>query len=180
MSSHWRDFSLAAAVVVVDQLTKAWASAHFTVPVPVVPGFFRLALSHNTGALFGAFGSLGAPWRTILLMLLPAVAIGGIGYLLWRSDSAERWGRLGLSLILGGAVGNVIDRALYGHVIDFIDVYWTRPPLADWLISTFGTNRWPTFNVADSALTVGAFLLLYELIFDGRREKKDDLASLPD
>jgi len=178
--SRWRDLALAAAVVAVDQLTKAWASSHFAVPIPVVPGFLRLALSHNKGALFGAFSALGDPWRTLLLMLFPAVAILGIGYLLWRADPAERWGRLGLSLILGGAIGNVIDRAAWGHVVDFIDVYWSRPPLAGWLISTFGTNRWPTFNVADSALTVGAFLLLYELFFHHRREKKDDLAPLSD
>ena len=181
MSPRTRDFALAGLVIVIDQATKAWASTHYQLPVPVIPGFLRLALSHNTGALFGLFGGLGDPWRSLLLTLLPLLAVLGIVYLIWQAEPAETWGRIALALILGGAIGNVVDRVIYGHVIDFIDVYWSSPPLSDWLISTFGTNRWPTFNVADSGLTCGAALLLYEMLFHRPgAEKKDDIAPVSD
>lgn len=181
MSPHTRDFALAGLVLALDQATKAWASTHWQVPLPIIPGCFRFALSHNTGALFGLFAGLGDPWRSILLTALPAVAVLGIIYLIWHADPGESWGRLGLALILGGAVGNVADRLTYGHVIDFIDVYWSSPPLSDWLVANLGTNRWPTFNVADMGLTVGAALLVYEMLFHRRgAEKKDDVAPVSD
>ena len=181
MSPRTRDFAIAGLVILLDQATKAWASTHYQVPVPVIPGFFRLALSHNTGALFGMFAALGDPWRSILLTLIPVFAVSGIAWLIWRSDPSESSSRLALSLILGGAIGNLIDRVTYGHVIDFIDVYWSSPPLSDWLVSTFGTNRWPTFNVADSGLTIGAALLLFDLFFQRPGEqKKDDIAPVSD
>ncbi|MCU0230033.1 MAG: signal peptidase II [Acidobacteria bacterium] len=181
MSPRTYAFALAGLVVLVDQATKLWASTHWQVPVPVIPGFFRLALSHNTGALFGLFAGLGDPWRSILLTAVPAVAVLGIVYLIRQSGPGESLSRIALALILGGAVGNVLDRITYGHVIDFIDVYWSSPPLSDWLIETLGTNRWPTFNVADMGLTVGAVLLVFEMIFHRPgAEKKDDVAPVSD
>ncbi len=181
MSPRTRDFALAGLVVLVDQATKYWASTHWQVPVSIIPGFFRFALSHNTGALFGLFSGLGDPWRTLLLTALPALAVLGIVYLIRHQEPGERWGRLALALILGGAIGNVLDRLFYGHVIDFIDFYWSTPPLSDRLVSIFGTNRFPTFNVADMGLTVGAVLLFGEIFL--RRpgpEKKDDIAPVSD
>ncbi|MBP1611828.1 MAG: lspA, partial [Acidobacteria bacterium] len=120
MSPRTRDFALAGLVIVIDQATKAWASTHYQLPVPVIPGFLRLALSHNTGALFGLFGGLGDPWRSLLLTILPLLAVLGIIYLIWQAEPSETWGRIALALILGGAIGNVLDRVTYGHVIDFI------------------------------------------------------------
>lgn len=181
MSPRTSSFALAGLVVLVDQATKLWASTHWQVPVPIIPGFFRFALSHNTGALFGLFAGLGDPWRSILLTVVPAIAVLGIVYLIRQSGPDETWGRIALALILGGAIGNVLDRITYGHVIDFIDVYWSSPPLSDWLIENLGTNRWPTFNVADMGLTVGAVLLVLEMLFHRpRAEKKDDVAPVSD
>jgi signal peptidase II len=79
-----------------------------------------------------------------------------------RSDGAHRLTRLGLGAILGGALGNLVDRVVRGEVVDFLDVYASTPSLADWLVRTFGTAHWPTFNVADSCIVVGAGLLILE------------------
>lgn len=146
-----------------DQLTKLWASGldHF---VQVIPNFLRFELAHNTGALFSLFEHLSSPWRQILLTGLPLVVIPAIGLLLWRTPLHEVYARPGLALILGGALGNILDRLLYGHVVDFIVAYagWAQPD--GWLIRTFGTNQWPTFNIADTGLCCGAVLLLLEAL----------------
>jgi signal peptidase II len=152
---------VAAAVVLVDQLTKILAHQHLRGrgAVAVVPGWFDLTYSRNPGGVFGYFTELGDPWRTLLLSLLPLLAIVIIGGLLWRGRVDERRTALGLSLVLGGALGNLIDRVLRGEVIDFLDVYVPPSTLAERLQAWVGTSHWPTFNVADSAIVVGAGLL---------------------
>lgn len=169
---------IAAGLVAVDQLTKLWAGASLSHPVVIIPSCFRLTLSHNPGALFGFASGLSQPWRGLLLTLLPALAVGVIVYLLGKTKPREAFARVGLALILGGAVGNLIDRLLYGFVIDFLDFYASWPWISDRLVSWFGTNRWPTFNVADIGLTSGGALLVYEL-FLRRRDGVPD-ASLSD
>lgn len=157
------DLSLAAVWLILDQLTKAWAQANLDRPVELLPGLLSLSLSHNTGALFGIMGDWPDPWRAILLTFLPGLAVLLIIYLLLRTPVVDRLTRLGLALILGGAVGNVLDRIVRGYVVDFIDLYWSFAPLNELLIGTFGTEHWPTFNVADSGLTCGALLLVADL-----------------
>ncbi len=159
-------FLVSAVVLVLDQATKILAHAYLPDRgmVEIVPGIFNLWYSRNPGGLFGYFRDWADPWRTLLLTLLPMAAIVMIGRFLVRSPNEGRSTLLGLGLILGGATGNLIDRLTRGDVVDFLDVYVSHQALADQLVSWFGTAHWPTFNVADSAIVVGAALLLLSLL----------------
>jgi signal peptidase II len=165
LAGRWPYFVIAGVVLAFDQISKVLADAHLrgASAVEIVPGFFNFAYSRNRGGLFGYFSDLADPWRTILLTLLPLVAIGLITLFIARSEQTHRGTRIGLGLILGGAVGNLIDRVVRGEVIDFLDVYVSSEGLANWLIKTLGTAHWPTFNIADSAIVVGAGLLILDL-----------------
>ena len=148
MSRAWRWFLLAAAVVVADQATKALVLARFNVGEgTVLAPYFNLVLVYNKGAAF-SFLSDAAGWQTPLLVGFALIAMGVVAYLLVRSPG--RWIlSAGLALILGGALGNLVDRVRFGQVVDFLDFH-----AAGW--------HWPAFNVADSAITVGAVLLILE------------------
>lgn len=163
---RWPYFAMSLAILAVDQMTKVLAHEYLrgSPAMPIVPGLFNLSYSRNPGGLFGYFGNLADPWRSVLLTLLPIVAIGLIGMFLMRSEDTHRSTRLGLASILGGAVGNLVDRILRGEVVDFLDVYASSPSLADWLVRTFGTAHWPTFNVADSCIVIGAGLLILDML----------------
>jgi signal peptidase II len=154
MSSAWRWFVLAAAVVVADQATKALVLSRFNAGEGlVIAPYFNLVLVYNKGAAF-SFLSEAPGWQTPLLVGFALVAIAVVAYLLVRSPG--RWVlSAGLALILGGALGNVIDRLRFGQVVDFLDFH-------------AGGWHWPAFNVADSAITVGAVLL----ILDGLRKNE--------
>lgn len=140
---------LSAAVLVLDQITKLAASRHLDLydPLPLLP-FLNLTLLHNTGAAFSFLNQAGGwqRWFFVVLALGISVAI-----VVWLRSLAPRQKLLacGLALILGGAVGNLIDRLFLGYVVDFIDVYYGR-----W--------HWPAFNIADSAITIGAGLLILD------------------
>ena len=152
MSNAWRWFLLAAAVVAADQATKSMVLARFALGEGiVVTPYFNLVLVYNKGAAF-SFLSDAPGWQTPLLIGFALVAIGIVSYLLVRTPG-RRMLSCGLALILGGALGNVIDRMRFGQVVDFLDFH-----AASW--------HWPAFNVADSAITVGAVLL----ILDGFRK----------
>lgn len=181
MDYRIRALLIAALWLAFDQLTKMWASARldFDDAIVIIPSFLRFIRSHNTGALFGVMGNLDTPLRTILLVGLPLVAVVVVGVLIWRIPRHEVLARYGLALILGGAIGNLIDRLLYGHVVDFIDVYAGWKPLAEFFISWFETNRWPTFNIADVGLVCGACLLVAELFF-GRKTGAGDARTEED
>ncbi len=157
-----RYFLVSVAVVLVDQASKLVMHRYLRGrdPVDIVPDFFRLWYSRNPGGLFGSFGDWAGPWRLLLLTILPIAAVVLIATFLARTHASDRPTLFGLSLILGGAVGNLIDRVFRGEVIDFLDVYVAAPQPADWLVSVFGTAHWPTFNIADSSIVVGASLLL--------------------
>jgi len=144
--SRW--FALAAAVILLDQVTK-WAVLENFVygERREITGFFNLVLVYNKGAAFSMFASADG-WQTPLLILFAVVAAGIVSYLIVRNRE-KRVLCLGLALILGGALGNLIDRLRFGHVVDFLDFH-----AAGW--------HWPAFNVADSAITVGALLLILE------------------
>jgi signal peptidase II len=159
-------FVLAGVVLLLDQITKHLAHAHLRDrgPVSVIPDLFSLWYSRNPGGLFGYFRDLGDPWRVALLTLLPTVAVLLIAYFLARGGESDRLTLAGLGLILGGAVGNLIDRIVRGEVIDFLDVYVASPGVAGRLIDWFGTAHWPTFNLADSAIVVGAIFLVYRIV----------------
>jgi len=152
MSSRGRWFGLAAAVIVADQLTKWLILGYFAnrAPHEELTGFLNLVLVFNKGAAFSLFAQ--APgWQTPLLAAFALGAALVVSVLLLRSPE-RRMLCAGLALILGGAVGNLVDRLRFGQVVDFLDFH-----AAGW--------HWPAFNVADSAITVGAALL----ILDGLR-----------
>jgi signal peptidase II len=156
MSSAWRWFALAAATVVADQLTKWAVLANFAYGERLqITGFLNLVLVYNKGAAFSMFADASG-WQTPLLIAFALVAAGIVGYLIVKNPH-KRLLCLGLALILAGAIGNVIDRLRYGHVVDFLDFH-----AMGW--------HWPAFNVADSAITIGAVLLILEgLVHQERR-----------
>ena len=149
LSRSWRWFALAAAIVIVDQITK-WAVLGFfanRAPREEVTGFLNLVLAYNKGAAFSMLAD--APgWQTPLLIGFALAAAAIVTTLILR-NLRKRLFCLGLALILGGALGNLIDRVRFGHVVDFLDFH-----ALGW--------HWPAFNVADSAITVGAVLLILE------------------
>lgn len=150
--------ALAALVVLLDQATKfaVLRSFAFAERVPVIPGLFDLTLVYNTGAAFSFLASAGG-WQRWLFTGIGVAASLFIAWLLWRHGS-QRLFALGLTLIMGGAIGNVIDRLLHGKVVDFLLLYWDR-------------FYWPAFNVADSAITVGAALLIVDEFRRVRRSR---------
>jgi len=169
-------FLIALLVLLLDQATKIAVHAYLRGqgPVAVIPNFFSLWYSRNPGGLFGYFREWGDPWRTALLTLLPSVAVVLIGLFLARSRETDRVTLTGLGLILGGAVGNLIDRVFRGEVIDFLDVYAAPSRLADLLLQWFGTAHWPTFNVADSAIVVGAGCLMIRIVRPAPEQRAPD------
>ncbi len=157
--SRFRLFTIISAIIVVlDQATKLHIDYHFDLyeSVPIIPGLFSLTYIRNQGAAFGilAESSIRVPFF-ITVSCLAVVAI--IWYLKTRADH-QRLGNLGLTLIFAGALGNLIDRIRLGEVIDFIDVYWRQ-------------YHWPAFNVADSAITIGVVLLIFETWFDEKKQR---------
>ena len=140
---------LAALVLVLDQITKVLVMNQLTAYQEIIPltGFFNLVHVHNTGAAFSLFADQPG-WQRGFFMTVGVVASGLMLYLM-RQTRGRPGFSIALALILGGAIGNVIDRALYGHVIDFLDFH-----VAGW--------HWPAFNVADSGITLGAVLLVLD------------------
>ena len=163
-------FGMAAAVLLLDQASKIAADQFLRGlgPVAVIPGFFNLWYSRNRGGLFGYFAGWPDPWRTVLLTVFPLLAVGAIVVFLAKTEEPDRRTMAGLASILGGAAGNLIDRGLRGEVVDFLDAYVSHKGIAQWLVDRFGTAHWPTFNLADSAIVVGAGLLLLDLVLPDR------------
>jgi signal peptidase II len=149
---------LSGLVVVLDQITKLVADSQlvFHRPVAVFPGF-SFTLLYNEGAAFSFLSDAGG-WQRWFFMLLSLVI--SLVLILWlRSvDKHKLFLAAGIALILGGAVGNLIDRSLYGYVIDFIDVYYRQ-------------YHWPAFNLADSAITLGAALLIIDLLLERKTQQ---------
>ncbi len=146
-------------VVGLDQLTKIQVEEALELYeiVPVIDGVFNLTLNYNKGAAFGIFADLPDSFRHIVLWGVSGIAFIAILYFLFVEYATNMGAQLSLALILGGAIGNGIDRASRGEVVDFLDFY-------------YGTYHWPAFNVADSAISVGAVLLVIISIFYSRRE----------
>jgi signal peptidase II len=147
-------FLIAFLVVLLDRATK-WAVAQ-NIPLhdgkQIIPGFFRITHVENRGAAFGLFADSPAQWKIAMLVLFSIVALIVVSALLWRNSHSMTTTGIGLALILGGALGNLWDRLLNGRVVDFLLFY-------------IGQYQWPAFNVADSAIVVGAGLLVIEILF---------------
>jgi len=159
---------LSGGIILLDQWTKALVQQRMGLleSIPVIPNLFSLTYIRNPGAAFGLFVGMNPAYRTLFFLVITVAAIVVIGYFFLASIRDERrsgpadpgagatgagrhgrWMRIGLALVLGGAIGNLIDRMRYGEVVDFLDFY-------------LGAHHWPAFNVADSSITVGVSLLL--------------------
>jgi signal peptidase II len=150
-------------IVLADQVTKLIVDR--TMPlhhsIPIIENFFSLTYIRNTGAAFGIFAGGAAAFRLPFLILFSSLAIGFIVVMLKRLPDKEKGLISALSFILGGAIGNLIDRIAYGEVIDFLDFYWSD-------------YHWPAFNLADSFITVGVLITVYYLI---RAKGEDPFAA---
>ena len=147
-----------ALVVALDQVTKEIVRRTLDLydHVPVIPGFLDITHVQNTGAAFGLLNGAEFPFKAAVMIGIAAVALVAIAAYATQLGFHERLARLGLALILGGALGNLIDRAVAGYVVDFVDVYW-------------GSAHFWAFNVADAAITIGAVLVLLDMIGLGRQ-----------
>lgn len=143
----WKWFLVSLSVIILDQLTKGIASTQLTLfqPVAIFPGF-NFTLMHNQGAAFSFLSNAGGWQRWFFTGLAIIVSFAIIAWVT-RLKPEEKWTALSLTMILGGALGNLIDRMRMGYVVDFIDVYYK-------------TAHWPAFNIADSAITVGATIMI--------------------
>ncbi len=149
---------VSVAVIVLDQWTKWMVEVHLPhhAAHPLIPGFLNLTHVRNTGVAFGLFASEGVAGGSWLLTLLGLAALTAVGVYFWYAPVKDRLLLIALSLVVGGAIGNLIDRVSSGAVTDFVDVY-------------VGLHHWPSFNVADSAISIGIVLMA----IDSFRSHKD-------
>lgn len=147
--------SIVGIVLVLDQITKYIIETHVRLhdTITVIPGFFNITHVRNKGAAFGILSTLPDHWRTAFFLSVTLIAVAAISVLIVRT--IERLPLFAFSLIAGGAIGNVVDRIRYGEVVDFIQ----------WYVKSY---YWPSFNVADSAISIGVVLLAYEMLFMSR------------
>ena len=145
--------SWVAFIVIADQITKLTIDRSMPLyhSIPIIDGLFNLTYIRNTGAAFGIFAGSAAAFRLPFLIIFSLVAIGFVVTMLRRLPDTQTGLITALSFIIGGAIGNLIDRIVHGEVIDFLDFYWR-------------SYHWPAFNVADSFITVGVLITVYHLI----------------
>lgn len=137
-------------VAILDQYTKELALNNIAVGdvIVVIPNFFNLILTYNPGAAFGMLSDLPDTQRFIVLAITTTLALGAVLYFFLRDYKHDRFAQIALAMIVGGAVGNIIDRFRHGKVVDFLDFY-------------IGNNHWPAFNIADSAICLGVLVLFF-------------------
>lgn len=152
-TSRRLELTLVAMVVIVDQVTKATVRGALPLhgSITVIPELLSLTHVRNTGAAFGVLNNMDFPYKTWVIAAVALAALVGIALYASQLPPGDRGARVGLGLILGGAVGNLIDRATYGYVLDFVDAYWDS------------YHFW-AFNVADSAISIGAVLLILDMM----------------
>ena len=145
---------LALLIVLADRWTKHLAATRIALyaHIQIIPGFFRLTHTENTGAAFSLFADSPSHWKTAILIGFSVVAMVIVSVLLWKQQQALTTTGIALSLILGGAAGNLWDRVMSGRVVDFLLFYVKQ-------------YQWPVFNLADSSIVVGACLLVMEIVF---------------
>jgi signal peptidase II len=148
---------LSVFIVALDQATKALVRAKVPLydSVTVIPGMLDITHATNNGAAFGILNGVEFPYKAVVMVLVALMALAAVGLYSLSLPAHQRVARVGLALILGGACGNLIDRATAGHVLDFVDAYWRD------------YHFW-AFNVADSAITVGVGLMLLDVLGVGR------------
>jgi signal peptidase II len=149
--------ALGVITVVLDQGTKAAVRALLPLydSVSVIPGFLNFTYVQNTGAAFGLLNSADLPFKPAIMTVVALTALVAISVYAMKTSSQDPLGQIGLALVMGGAVGNLIDRVTTGYVVDFVDAYW-------------GNWHFWAFNVADAAITVGACLLILDMMLVNR------------
>jgi signal peptidase II len=159
---------IALVVVLLDRWTKHIVAQRISLysHIQVIPGFFRLTHTENTGAAFSLFADSPAPWKTGLLIAFSVIALLVVSLLLWKNHHAHVATGIGLALIMGGAVGNLWDRLARGRVVDFLLFYYNR-------------YQWPVFNLADSAIVIGAGLLVLEILFAKSNTREEPSLGAP-
>jgi len=152
---------LSGVIVALDQITKILVLSKFKLgeSYVVVENFFNLTFVKNFGAAFGFLAQSHPQFREIFFLVMPPLAMIVIGLLLKSADSDDKVQVLALSSILGGAIGNYIDRLRFRYVVDFLDFHW------------FNQYSWPAFNIADSAIVVGVMVLMVQMFFESRKAK---------
>lgn len=155
-------------IVALDQLTKVLVSKSLALgeSVTVVPGLVRFTMVRNTGMAFGLLSGSDMPYKSLLVTLASLVAMAAVAYFALQSATSERIARVGLLCILGGALGNILDRVRLGYVVDFVDVF-------------YGNAHWPAFNLADACISVGVGLLLLDSLRqnDSTRATSSEVAA---
>ncbi|MEZ5415894.1 MAG: signal peptidase II [Vicinamibacterales bacterium] len=149
------EFVIVVAVVVLDQWTKALVRGRLSLheSLDVVTGWLSLTRVHNSGAAFGMLNGVDFPYKPAVLVAVAGAALAGVAWYAASLPDEHRLSRIGLAGVLGGAIGNLIDRATAGYVLDFVDAYWR------------GWHFW-AFNIADAAITVGVIFLLLDVVID--------------
>jgi signal peptidase II len=168
MKGRFPSLGLLAAVVALDQITKWWVARTLDLHEfrSIIGGCLSLSHVENRGAAFGILSEADIPYQSVLFSAVSIAALVAIAIYAFRLPREARLPRFALSLVLGGAVGNLIDRIRLGHVVDFVHAYW-------------GRHQWPDFNMADSAITVGVALLLLDMLRTPERttETKNEMAG---
>lgn len=158
-------FLVVVSIIATDQLTKQWVLNSFQLyeAREILPGFFNLVYVTNTGAAFSMLADVDAPWRHYFFLTIGIVALIGltVGYLVYRRE--HPWYLPAFALVAGGAAGNLIDRVRHGAVVDFLDFH-------------VAGYHWPAFNVADSAICVGAGVFILMSIMESRKQKKRNIS----
>jgi signal peptidase II len=149
---------IVVAVVVLDQITKMLVREALALheSIDVIPNLLSLTRVHNTGAAFGMLNGVDFAFKTVVMSLVALFALGGVGWYAISVPLSDVMARAGIAGVVGGAIGNLIDRATAGYVLDFVDAYWN------------GWHFW-AFNVADAAITIGVGCMILDIVGVGRR-----------
>ncbi len=153
-SKYLQLFLISNVLIILDQITKFWITLHIPLhySISVVEGYFNLTHIRNPGVAFGLFARNEYEYKVLFFVVISIIAIIAILTIYHQSPENKRAVRFGLILIFSGAIGNLIDRILYGEVIDFLDIFYER-------------FHWPAFNIADSCITIGVSFMIYDLFF---------------
>ncbi|MBI2712273.1 MAG: signal peptidase II [Bdellovibrio sp.] len=168
---YWVLISLSGVLVGLDQITKSMILDKFRLgeSISVLQGYFNITYVQNKGAAFGMLAQANPAFRVPFFLIVPLVALGSIAYIFRKIPDQDKKLAIALSLVIGGAVGNLIDRVTLGYVVDFLDFHW------QW------GYHFPAFNVADSAICVGVGLVILDLFApeEGKSHRKGSRANVP-
>ncbi len=161
-------FLVGTTLILLDQATKlhVMQSMRLHESIPIIPGFFSLTYIRKPGAAFGFLASSGATFRMVFFGFASLFALGLLSTIFYRLREDDRLGQISIAAILGGAIGNLLDRLRYGEVIDFLDFY-------------IGVYHWPAFNVADTAISVGVVFLVLHYGLETKKEKDTSAETTP-